>query len=97
MYKASTFSSLNWSSRRFKRFKRPQTRFVCKTDINSKRKCGFRTVPLFKRRPRNLEAEDVGVDVDFELSNTYDLFQQPWTGEDVDYVDVDYSDDVSWN
>ena len=52
-------------------------------------------MPLFKRRPRNLEAEDVDLDVDFELQNSPDSYQLPWTDDAQDYIE--YSDATSFD
>ena len=80
---------MNWSSRRFKRGK---LRFVCRTDIHSNRKCGFRrfSTPTYKRWGRNLDGDE---DLGFELPTVSEEYELLGMAEDQDYIE--YSD-LAW-
>ena len=80
--------SLNLSSRITQRGpKKSKFRFVCTTDINANRKCGFMRSPTRRRWGRNLDGGD-NSDVDLRMLTDDDEFT--WV-DDVEYVDVNWN------
>ena len=70
--------------------KKSQLRFVCQTDINANRKCGFMRLPTRRRRGRNLdggENHDVEVD-EFTWMDGVEYFDVNWNPLSMDYVEV---------
>merc|ERR1712218_129437 len=67
--------------------KKPKFRFVCTTDINANRKCGFVRSPSRRRWGRNLDGGD-NPDVDLRILTDDDEFT--WV-DDVEYLDVNWT------
>ena len=73
--------------------RRSRFRFVCQTDINANRKCGFLRSPTRRRRGRNLDGGDnsdvdVRDDGEFTWLDDVEYFDVNWNPLAMDYVEV---------
>ena len=85
------FFSLHLSTRITQRGpKKSKFRFVCQTDINANRKCGFMRLPSRRRWGRNLDGGD-NPDVDgdeFTWMDDVEYLDVNWNPLSMDYVEV---------